>query len=204
INPAVKRAEEQGGIRDAHQVRLMARALARMSPHRLTEMLAGDAPEEGWILGLGHEAELIAACEDTLKPPPLRNDCFALPAGVDWTPVDDALALLRDRLRPVVGQSRAPLAQALGRVLATPITAPRANPPEANTAVDGYGFAHASLTTGDQVLPLVQGRAAAGVPYSGTVPPGYAIRVLTGAALPTGVDAVILQEDVTLDEGRIA
>ncbi|KGM86932.1 molybdenum cofactor synthesis domain protein [Roseovarius mucosus DSM 17069] len=204
INPAVKRAEAQGGIRDAHQVRLMARALARMSPDRLTEMLAVDAPEEGWILGLGHEAELIAACEDTLKPPPLRNDCFALPAGVDWTPVDDALALLRDRLRPVVGQSRAPLAQALGRVLATPITAPRANPPEANTAVDGYGFAHASLTTGDQVLPLVQGRAAAGVPYSGTVPPGYAIRVLTGAALPTGVDTVILQEDVTLDEGRIA
>lgn len=204
INPAVKRAEAQGGIRDAHQVRLMARALARLSSERLTEMLAVDAPEEGWILGLGHEAELIAACEDTLKPPPLRNDCFALPAGVDWTPVDDALALLRDRLRPVVGQSRAPLSQALGRVLAAPITASRANPPEANTAVDGYGFAHASLTTGDQVLPLVQGRAAAGVPYVGTVPRGHAVRVLTGAALPAGVDTVILQEDVTLGEGRIA
>jgi molybdopterin molybdotransferase len=204
INPAVKRAEAQGGIRDAHQVRLMARALARMSPDRLTEMLAVDAPEEGWILGLGHEAELIAACDDPLKPPPLRNDCFALPAGVDWTPVDDALALLRDRLRPMVGQTRAPLAQALGRVLAAPITAPRANPPEANTAVDGYGFAHASLTTGDQVLPLVEGRAAAGVPYPGTVPPGHAVRVLTGAALPAGVDTVILQEDVTVGEGRIA
>jgi molybdopterin molybdotransferase len=204
INPAVKRAEAQGGIRDAHQVRLMARALARLSPDRLADMLAVDAPEEGWILGLGHEAELIAACEDALKPPPLRNDCFALPAGVDWTPVDDALALLRDRLRPVVGQSRAPLAQALGRVLAAPITAPRANPPEANTAVDGYGFAHASLTTGDQTLPLIEGRAAAGVPYPGTVPPGHAVRVLTGAALPAGVDTVILQEDVTLGEGRIA
>jgi molybdopterin molybdotransferase len=204
INPAVKRAEAQGGIRDAHQVRLMARALARVPPERLTEMLAVDAPEEGWILGLGHEAELIAACDDPLKPPPLRNDCFALPAGVDWTPVDDALAMLRDRLRPVVGQVRAPLAQALGRVLAAPITAPRANPPEANTAVDGYGFAHASLTTGDQVLPIVEGRAAAGVPYPGTVPPGHAVRVLTGAALPAGVDTVILQEDVTVGEGRIA
>jgi len=201
INAAVK---PLGEIRDAHQVRLMARALARLPQDQLAEMLAVDAPEEGWILGLGYEAALIAACDDVLKPPPLRNDCFALPAGVDWTPVDDALALLQDRLRPVVGQTRAPLAQALGRVLAAPVTALRANPPEANTAVDGYGFAHASLSTGDQTLPLVEGRAAAGVPYPGSVPRGHAVRVLTGAALPEGVDTVILQEDVTLGAGRIA
>lgn len=204
INPAVKRAEAQGGFRDAHQVRLLARALACLPPDRLAEMLAVDAPEEGWILGLGHEAELIAACADPLAPPPLRNDCFALPAGVDWTPVEEALALLRDRLRPVVGQTRAPLSQALQRVLAAPVSAPRANPPEANTAVDGYGFAHASLTSGDQILSLVEGRAAAGVPYAGTVPHGHAVRVLTGAALPSGVDTVILQEDVTVGAGRIA
>lgn len=204
INAAVKRAEAQGGIRDAHQVRLLSRALAHLPPDKLAEMLAVDAPEEGWILGQGYEEDLMRACDDPLSPPPLRNDCFALPAGVDWTPVDQALALLQDRLRPVVGQTRAPLAQALGRVLAAPITAPRANPPEANTAVDGYGFAHASLTTGDQILSLVEGRAAAGVPYPGTVPAGHAVRVLTGAALPKGVDTVILQEDVTLGEGRIA
>ena len=204
INRAVRRAEAAGGIRDAHQVRLMARGLARLPQDRLAAMLAVEAPEEGWIFGLGHEEELMRACDDTLKPPPLRDDCFALPAGVDWTPVDDALALLRARLARVVGQERVALGQAAGRVLAAPVVARRANPPEANTAVDGYGFAHASLGEGDQVLPLVEGRAAAGVPYPGAVPEGHAVRVLTGAALPEGVDTVILQEDVTVGEGRIA
>ncbi len=204
INPVVKRAEAEGGLRDAHQVRLLARGLARLPAARCAAMLAVEAPEEGWIFGLGHEEELMAACDDPLKPPPLRDDCFALPAGVDWTPVDDALALLRDRLRPVVGQEEVPLDRAAGRVLSGPVVARRANPPEANTAVDGYGFAHASLTGGDQVLPLLEGRAAAGAPYAGAVPPGCALRVLTGAALPEGVDTVILQEDVTRGQGRIA
>lgn len=140
----------------------------------------------------------------SLKPPPLRDDCFALPAGVDWTPVDKALAMLRDRLHPVVAQENCTLSDALGRVLAVPVMAQRSNPPLANTAVDGYGFAHASLGKGDQVLPLVEGRAAAGLAYRGTVPQGHAIRILTGASLPEGVDTVILQEDVTVGEGQIA
>ena len=205
INPIVKHAEAQGGIRDAHQVRLLARAVARLHPDDLAAMLDVHAPEEGWIMGVGHEDKLMAAADDTLRPPPLRDDCFALPAGVDWTPVDDALAMLRDQLHPVVGTETAPLSDALDRILAEDITALRANPPQPNTAVDGYGFAHESLmTTGDQTLPLVKGRAAAGKPFDGTVPPGHAIRVLTGAALPTGVDTVILQEDVTASDTAIA
>jgi len=204
INPAVKRAEATGGIRDAHQVQLLARALSRLAPDELTRLLTVDAPEEGWIMGLGHEDVLESAIADPLKPPPLRDDCFALPAGVDWTPVDDALALLSERMHPVVGQSEHGLEQALGRVLAAPLVAQRSNPAQANSAVDGYGFAFASLGSGDQVLPLVDGRSAAGVPYPGTVPAGHAIRMLTGAAVPDGVDTVILQEDVTLGEGEIA
>ena len=139
----------------------------------------------------------------SLKPPPLSNDCFALPAGVDWTPVDQALALLRDRLSPVTGSEIRPLAQTLGRVLAADALARRSNPPEANTAVDGYGFAGPAVG-GEVVLPLVQGRAAAGVPYAGVVPPGQAIRVLTGAALPQGVETVVLEEDVNSNGAEIA
>lgn len=139
----------------------------------------------------------------TLTPPPLRNDCFSLPAGVDWTPVDEALALLRDRVRRVVPSENLPLDRALGRVLAADVIAKRANPALPNTAVDGYGFAGA-MAEGTHVLPLVQGRAAAGLAYEGAVPAGKAIRILTGAALPTGVDTVILEEDVTLGEGEIA
>ena len=139
----------------------------------------------------------------TLKPPPLRNDCFALPAGVDWTPVDEALAHLRGRLHPVTPVRRVSLADALGKALAEPAAAARSNPPLPNTAVDGYGFAGA-VPEGTFEMPLVAGRAAAGLATDAVVPAGQAIRVLTGAALPEGVDTVILEEDVTLGEGAIA
>lgn len=206
IDAAVK-AEE--GIRDRAQVRLLARALAGLSRDRLDAMLADVGPaavEEAWILGAGHASELCEAAvrPATLTPPPLRNDCFALPAGVDWTPVDDALALLRDRMAPVVGRESVPLMQAAGRVLAKDNIALRSNPPHANTAVDGYGFAGAAGLDGPQVLPLVEGRAAAGAPFVGEVPSGYAVRVLTGADLPDGVDTVVLDEDVRVDAGQIA
>ena len=92
----------------------------------------------------------------TLKPPPLRNDCFALPAGVHWTPVEEALTLLQDRLHPVTAVEPVPLAQAVRRVLAEPVAARRSNPPQPNTAVDGYGFAGA-IPEGEHVLPLMPG-----------------------------------------------
>lgn len=208
IDPAVK-VVQGNEIRDAAQVRLLARALAGLGAERLMALLTDlgpEAKEEAWILGAGHEEELIAAARGlvALKPPPLRNDCFALPAGVDWTPVDDALALLRDRMTPVVGIETVPLMQAAGRVLAGDVVAKRSNPPHPNTAVDGYGFAGALIGDGPQVLPLVEGRAAAGVPFAGTVPSGQAIRVLTGADLPDGVDTVVLDEDVHVGHGHVA
>jgi len=138
-----------------------------------------------------------------IKPPPLRNDCFALPAGTHWTPVDEALALLRDRLTPVTAVETLPLDQAVGRVLAKDVSAKRSNPPLPNTAVDGYGFA-GPIPDGPHMLSLMAGRAAAGIAFDGVVPAGSALRVLTGAALPDGVDTVILQEDVTADSNQIA
>ena len=208
IERAVKEADTDE-IRDAAQVRLLAGALARMPPEQLEAMLADTGPEareEAWILGAGHTDKLTAAARSghSLAPPPLRNDCFALPAGVDWTPVDEALALLRDRMMPVVGVETVALMQAAGRVLATDVVAKRSNPPHPNTAVDGYGFAGSAIGSGPQVLPLVQGRAAAGAPFMGKVPTGHAIRVLTGADLPQGVDTVVLDEDVRTADGQVA
>ncbi|UYV38432.1 molybdopterin-binding protein [Rhodobacteraceae bacterium D3-12] len=209
IGDAVKVAQRADEITDAAQVRLLAGAVAALPHDTLAQMLADTPPEaaqEGWIFGLGHEDTLRRAARtiSDLAPPPLRDDCFALPAGVNWTPVDDALALLRDRLTPVTGFETLPLSEALGRTLAEPVTARRSNPPLPNTAVDGYGFAHESLPPGDPVLPLVAGRAAAGLRFNGSVPPGHAIRILTGAALPDGVDTVVLQEDVQLGAGEVA
>lgn len=183
-------------IKDAWQVAEVARQVGALAPEQLAEILSVDAPEEGWIFGLGFEDTLMAR-----EAPPLKNDCFALPPGVHWTPVDEALALLQDRLHAVTKATSVPLSDALGRTVAANITAKRANPPLPNTAVDGYGFA-GGCTSGAHEMPLVSGRAAAGdVPQS--VAKGHAIRVLTGAALPRGVDTVVLQEDVIVENGRV-
>ena len=76
---------------------------------------------------------------------PARDDGFALPPGVDWVPADVALARLAASVAPVAAVETVPLADAGGRILAAAVRARRANPPAANAAVDGYGFAHASL-----------------------------------------------------------
>lgn len=209
VKAAMKAAMPEEEIRDRVQMRLLARALSRLSADDLNAMLAAtpkEAQEEAWILGTGYQDRLTALATeraDVLSPPPLSNDCFALPAGVNWTPVDDALALLRSRLTAITGKETLSLTDSLGRVLAADAIAQRSNPPLPNTAVDGYGFAGAR-DPGLHVLPLVPGRAAAGVPYDGAVPAGQAIRVLTGAPLPRGVDTVILEEDVNTDGAQIA
>lgn len=134
----------------------------------------------------------------------LKNDCFALPAGVSWTPVERALADLRGRISPVVGVERATLNAAQGRVLAQDMAAPVSLPPADNSAVDGYALAHGSLTSGDgQLLALVPGRAAAGAPFDGTVAAGQAVRILTGGVMPEGTDSVVMDEDVDLDGASI-
>ncbi|MGH1464383.1 MAG: molybdopterin-binding protein [Cognatishimia sp.] len=138
------------------------------------------------------------------QPPPLKNDCFALPPGEHWTPVHEAQALLQSRLSVITKAETLPMAQALGRVLAKPVLARRSNPPTPNAAVDGYAFDGAAQADGPRVLPLVQGRSAAGQPFDGVVPKGHAVRVLTGASMPKGTDTVIMQEDVQLRDAEIA
>ena len=135
-----------------------------------------------------------------VTPPALKNDCFALPSGVDWTPVDDALAQLKSALRCVVSTERVDISEARDRFVAQDVIAPRASPPRANSAVDGYGFS-GSLASEEGVIRLAlhPERAAAGVPLETAVAMGHAVRILTGAQLPEGVDTVVLQEDVATD-----
>ncbi len=192
-------------IKDAVQVRVLARAIATLAAEgRLSDAIDAVPPaaraEEGWIFGLGVEGFGSAP----LTPPRLRNDCFAMPQGVSWVPVDQALSLLRSALISVDGTETLQTARADGRVLAAPVQARRANPPAANAAVDGYGFAQSATGAGVVRLPVVSGRAAAGVPYPAAVPAGQAIRILTGALLPEGVDTVVLEEDCATDGAAVA
>lgn len=139
----------------------------------------------------------------SLVPPPLRNDCFAMPQGAHWTPVSEALLHLRTKLHPITGAVGMPIADAADRVLAGPAIALRAHPPATNAAVDGYAF-KGPIPAGPHELPLLDGRAAAGAPYDGIVPEGHAMRILTGADVPKGTDTIILQEDVTTNGNAIA
>jgi molybdopterin molybdotransferase len=140
-----------------------------------------------------------------MKPPPLKDDCFAMPPGVDWTPVDDALAMLRDGLHCVTEAENVSVHEAGGRILATDVFAVRSNPPYANSAVDGYGFAFDTLSEGEVCeMSLAAGRSAAGEPFEGRLESGQALRILTGARVPEGVDTVVLEEDCSIVADRVA
>ncbi|WP_404481125.1 molybdopterin molybdotransferase MoeA [Novosphingobium sp. BL-52-GroH] len=81
---------------------------------------------------------------------------------------------------------------ALGRYLAEPLQARRTQPAAALSAMDGY-----AVTAGDLAGPWrIVGESAAGHPYPGIVASGEAVRISTGAILPRGAEAVILQEDL--------
>lgn len=217
VRAALAALPEDERIPDREQVRVTAAALAALDAGgSLAGLFAGPrgldegtretvAREEAWILGAGDEATLRAAfASPRPRPPVLRDDCFALPPGVDWVPVDEALARLRAALSPVTVVETVPLGGALGRVLAKPVAALRAHPPCANAAVDGYGFARESLGAAPHELPLAGGRAAAGHVHPASVPAGAALRILTGAPLPEGVDTVVLDEDTVKSGGRVA
>jgi molybdopterin molybdotransferase len=76
-------------------------------------------------------------------------------------------------------------------------------PPHANSAVDGYAFAHADLVPGRETVLPVCGRAAAGHPLGRTAERGAAIRIFTGAPMPEGADTVMMQEDCVVENGRV-
>lgn len=137
-------------------------------------------------------------------PGRLAQGCFASQDAGRLATVAETEAMLKSALMPVTAVESLPLAAAAGRILAADVTARRANPPAANSAMDGYGFAHASLPAeGPARLALVDGRSAAGAPFPGQVPPGCAVRILTGALLPPGVDTVVMQEQVRRDGDAI-
>lgn len=209
IGPDVKAAEARGKVRDAAEVELLSAALWTLArSDSLAPMFKIDADpailrEEGWTLGTGHGPALRAAIPASHLPPRLRDDCFAMPQGVSWVPVDEALDRLKMALSPVTGTEALKTASACGRILAADCIARRSNPPRPNSAVDGYGFAHASTKEGVNRLPLVAGRAAAGQPFAGAVPHGHAVRILTGAILPEAVDTVVLEEDCATDSASV-
>ena len=96
------------------------------------------------------------------------------------------------------------LRSALGRVLARDVISPINVPAFDNSAMDGFALRSADLAaSGDTLIP-VTGTAFAGQPFSGSVPAGAAMRIMTGAVMPAGLDTVVPQEFTTsADDGRV-
>lgn len=108
--------------------------------------------------------------------------------------VDEAQAKVLASVVPL-GSEWVALADADGRTLAADVIARRTQPPAALSAMDGYAVNAAATPAGVDLR--VVGEAAAGAGFAGRVPAGAAVRIFTGAPLPEGADAVIIQEEAS-------
>ncbi|WP_418320558.1 gephyrin-like molybdotransferase Glp [Piscinibacter sakaiensis] len=106
--------------------------------------------------------------------------------------LDEALQRLLEPIRPLTGSESVDTFAALGRVLAAPVVSGLDVPPADNTSMDGYALRCADVAAGGTVLPVSQ-RIPAGQPAQ-PLSPGTAARIFTGAQLPDGADAVVMQE----------
>jgi molybdopterin molybdotransferase len=123
------------------------------------------------------------------------NDCCAEGAtkpNKALLTMEEALERLLAQVRPVEGQEILPTQEALGRVLAEPVSSQIPVPGWDNSAMDGY-----AIRAGDLAAAKGRLRVAQRIPAGGTgVPlaPGTAARIFTGAPIPEGADTVVVQE----------
>ncbi len=103
---------------------------------------------------------------------------------------------------PVMPAEQVGLNEALGRVLAEDIASRRTQPPQAVSAMDGYAVRAADVAQVPASLNVI-GAAPAGSPFAGEVTEGSAVRIFTGAPLPAGADAIVIQEDTERDGDRV-
>lgn len=123
-------------------------------------------------------------------------------APVPALTVEDALALVLKGVTPTKAIHRCSLLDAAGRVLAAPLAARLTQPPFNASAMDGYAVRAADLATIPAKLRLT-GESAAGHGFRGELKPGEAIRIFTGAPIPSGADAIVIQEDTTRDGDHV-
>ena len=119
--------------------------------------------------------------------------------------VEEVLSILKMH-SPLLQTRRLPLDQCLGRKLSNDIHAKVTLPPANVSAMDGYAVRLSDVATSGAALTVI-GEAAAGNPFGGQLQAGEAVRIFTGAEVPSGADHVVVQEvtrrdgdGVTIDE----
>jgi molybdopterin molybdotransferase len=116
-------------------------------------------------------------------------------------PVADALAAILAGAQPL-GEEMIALDAAHHRVLARDMASLRTQPPQAMSAMDGYAVRAADASDVAARLKVI-GEVAAGRPFEKVVAAGEAVRIFTGGVIPDGADAVIIQEDTSVDGDSI-
>jgi molybdopterin molybdotransferase len=114
----------------------------------------------------------------------------------DWLTIGAAVERILAAVAPLPGE-RVPLVEALGRTLAEAVTSPIDQPPWDNSAMDGYAVLASSIAGATEAEPValaVIEEVPAGAFPSLSVGPGQAIKVMTGAPIPTGADTVVRVE----------
>ncbi len=114
--------------------------------------------------------------------------------------VSEAKAIIRSSCSPAAPVPMA-LPQAAGLVLGADLLATTSIPAFDQSSMDGYAFNWQQYQEGNALN--VQGEAAAGIITRVQLKPQQAIRIFTGAALPEGADTVVMQEKVTVEDGRL-
>ncbi len=123
--------------------------------------------------------------------------------------VEDALARVLASAGEPLGEESVALGEALGRTLARSVHALRTQPPFANSAMDGYALRAADAARPPARLEVI-GESAAGRAFEASLAAGQAVRIFTGAPMPAGADAVVIQEEarregasVTIEAGVV-
>jgi molybdopterin molybdotransferase len=110
---------------------------------------------------------------------------------------DEARTRLQAGATPITDVCELPLAECYGRVLAADLASPFDVPGFDNSAMDGYALRLADLAAAAGKLPVRQRIAAGMAPEA--LQPGAAARIFTGAALPSGADAIVMQENCRVE-----
>ncbi|MBR0697584.1 gephyrin-like molybdotransferase Glp [Bradyrhizobium lablabi] len=131
----------------------------------------------------------------------LSDDCFAF--GGPMMSVDEAVRVIADRVARIADVETIALAAADGRILAGDVAAPLPLPPFTNSAVDGYAVASSDIPKTDARAFPLSGRVQAGASAQTAIRGGEAMRIFTGAPMPEGADTVFMQEDVSLEDGKV-
>ena len=117
-------------------------------------------------------------------------------------PVEEALRRILAVARSTEDVDSVPLRLAAGRTLAADLSARRTQLPSPVSAMDGYAVRAADLARVPADLVMI-GESAAGRGFAGSVGPGETVRIFTGAPVPPGADAILIQEDASVVGSRV-